>query len=294
MINHFLKYKTKHMRQVPAGHAEIENAEKCLFALFTRYGDTIIDLVIIKEFMEKYPNKNYAILCPKQMVPYVLAILPKNIQVLAVNKRNPIDMFKVHLFLKKERFDIGFNPWSNGLDSCFFISYCKFYLCYKKFQKPLVVNHYEVVRQYLLLPAKKWYVEPMRLKEIYRNILICPQSTDSTRSLPQKTLDTYMNVLRRKYPRCHITIASMDPSYFRQDCHSFIFKKSFFSSSEFIKTMQSAELVICADSGPLHIALAFNIDTIGVFSVTKPEIVLNAGARLKIVSINDPEFLEGK
>ena len=39
-----------------------EESFKILFSIFTRYGDTIIDLMIVKEFVKKYPNKDYLII----------------------------------------------------------------------------------------------------------------------------------------------------------------------------------------------------------------------------------------
>ena len=65
----------------------LNNSNKILFSIFTRYGDTIIDLVVIKEFINFYPDKKYLILCPRQMKPYVNELLP-NIECLTVNKRN--------------------------------------------------------------------------------------------------------------------------------------------------------------------------------------------------------------
>ena len=91
---------------------------------------------------------------------------------------------KVIKLLKNERFDIGFNPWSNGLDSCYFISLCKKFLFYKDFDKPSNINHYQVVRKYLQLPEKKWKVNNLTLQENYTKILVCPHSTDPNRNLP--------------------------------------------------------------------------------------------------------------
>ena len=156
--------------------------KKILFCLFTRFGDTIIDLVIIKEFIEEYPDKDYLILCPKQMRPYVNEIIP-NVRCMAINKRNLFELLKIDLVLKKWRPDIGFNPWSNGLDSCFFISYCKKFLFYKDFLKPQTINHYQVVRRYLNLKEKEWKIVNLVSKGNYKNILICPQSTDNERSI---------------------------------------------------------------------------------------------------------------
>ena len=124
MINSFLKNRTRKLKYSPPNVEDIKNSTKILFSIFTRYGDTIIDLVVIKEFIECYPDKEYLILCPRQMKPYVSELLPK-IECLATNKRNLFDMVRTNKLLKKRRFDIGFNPWSNGLDSCYFLTYCK-------------------------------------------------------------------------------------------------------------------------------------------------------------------------
>ena len=124
MINWFFQYKTLKLIDCEINTMDIENSKKILFSLFTRYGDTIINLVVILEFIEEYPDKDYVILCPKQMKPYVNEIIP-NIKCIAVDKRNWIEMFKINLLLRRWNPDIGFNPWSNGLDSCYFLSFCK-------------------------------------------------------------------------------------------------------------------------------------------------------------------------
>ena len=48
MINSYLKHKTKEIKYTPPNIEDIKNSNKILFSIFTRYGDTIIDLVIIK------------------------------------------------------------------------------------------------------------------------------------------------------------------------------------------------------------------------------------------------------
>ena len=198
MINAFLKFKTKKLNFSPPNIEDINNSNKILFSIFTRYGDTIIDLVVIKEFIKLYPNKDYLILCPRQMKPYVRELLP-NIECLALNKRNFFDMLKVNKLLKKKKYDIGFNPWSNGLDSCYFISYCRKFLCYKDFKKPDVINHYQVVRKYLQLPEKDWVINSLNLNNIYQKILVCPQSTAIERSVSSDQLDKLLSDLVSNY-----------------------------------------------------------------------------------------------
>ena len=123
MINYYLKNRTRDIQSVPPSIDNIRDSKKILFSIFTRYGDTVIDLVIIKEFIEKYPDKEYLVICPKQMKPYVNEILPST-ECIAFNKRNLFEFYSITRLLKKRVFDIGFNPWSNGLDSSYYLSFC--------------------------------------------------------------------------------------------------------------------------------------------------------------------------
>ena len=281
MINYFLHQKTKKITSLPPDIDDIKKSSKILFSIFTRYGDTIIDLVVIKEFIECYPQKEYLILCPKQMKPYVSEFLP-TVECIAFNKRNIFEMLKVNSLLKKRMFDIGFNPWSNGLDSCYFISYCDKFLFYKDFDKPSIINHYQVVRRYLKLPEKDWAINELTLEKSYRNILICPQSTDPNRNLLDDHLDKLILDFQKMYNQPEITIASMDKLDFRDGCNKFILEKSAHSSEKFIDLIKKSVLVVCSDSGPLHIALALKKDLLAFMRITTPDIVINTGSCLLI------------
>jgi len=283
MINFFLRLKTKKTNRKLPDIKHIEQANKVLFSLFTRYGDTIIDLVVIQEFIAKYPNKEYLILCPRQMQPYVGELLP-NVENIAVNKRNIFDMIKIDFKLKKWRPDVGFNPWSNGLDSCYFLTYCKCFHCYKDFDKPKIVNHYQIVRKYLFLKQNPWAIQNFSNKSEYKNILICPQSTDVDRSISATQLKQIILDLNSKYSGASITIAAIDSSYFKPDCDRFLFHKTKQSSQAFINLVKSSELVICADSAPLHLSLAFKKNVKAFFHTTSPEVVLNTNSRVGIIN----------
>lgn len=287
MINRFINCRVKKLgKTIDINSNDVENSEKVLFSLFTRYGDTIIDLVVIKEFIEKFPEKYYLILCPKQMVPYVNSLLPE-IEVFGFNKRNIFEFIKVFFLLKKENFDLGFNPWSNGTDSCYWISFCKKYFCYKNFNRPDVINHYEVVRKYLQLPSKEWYIKDFSLQKKYNNILICPESTDDYRSMSQLELKNLINFLIKRFPSSEIRIASLDKTYKLEGYFHYKFKKSSNSSKEFINLIKKSNFIFCVDSGPLHISTALGKDTIGVFNNTTPEFVINTNSKIKIIDKND-------
>ena len=281
MINYFLRFKTKCIDSHPLKLKDIQEANKVLFSLFTRYGDTIIDLVIIKEFIGQYSDKEYLILCPRQMQPYVNELLP-DIRCIAINKRNLFDMYKANKLLKNWGSDIGFNPWSNGLDSCYFLTYCKKFLCYKDFDRPNVINHYQVVKRYLQLPEKKWKINKLVLKQDYQKILICPQSTDLSRAISDTQLGILISDLVNRYQHADITIASMDESYFISEYSKFLFRKTAKSSQQFIDLVKQSDFVISSDSGPLHIALALNKDVFAFFNATNPEVVVKSESCLKV------------
>ena len=276
MINYYLKIKMRGVASIPPSLIDIQKSKKILFAIFTRYGDSVIDMVVIKEFIERYPDKEYLILCPRQMHPYVVEFL-NDIECVAFNKRNFFEMFKVLRLIVTRNFDIGFNPWSNGLDSSFFISFCNKFQFYKDFDKPIIINHYDVVRKYLKLDEKTWKVNRFKLKSNYNKILICPQSTDSNRNLPSNLLDKLISNFGNKYKDPEIVIASSNQNDFRNGCDKFVFKKTKESSEEFIRLMKENSLVVCADSGPLHIASAMKKDLLVFMRSTDPKIVINSG-----------------
>jgi len=283
LINWFLRRRTLNIDSRVVNLQEIFHSDKILFALFTRYGDTVINLVVIREFIQKYPKKEYLILCPEQMEPYVNELLP-DIWCISINKRNIFKMFKLTQLLQSWAPDMGFNPWSNGLDSCYFLTFCKRYHCYKNFQRPRIVNHYQVVRKYLGLPESKWEITQTKFnEEVIQNILICPQSTDTKRSISDSELNILIQDLKKFNP-VKITIASMSVEYQRDEFESFLFKKNKLSSLGFLKLVKEANLVVSCDSGPLHIALALEKPVWAYFSSTRPEIVLNSRAKVKTIN----------
>lgn len=285
MINLYINKKVNNIENIDeeVNINDINASKKVLFSLFTRYGDTIIDLCVIKEFIETYPNKKYTILCPNQMIPYVNKILP-NINAIGLNKRNIFSFLKMMYYLKKENYDIGFNPWSNGNDSCYWISFCKKFICYKSFKRPTLINHYEVVRSYLKLTNTSWKTLDFDIKDKYRKIIICPESTDSQRSISYKETKDLVFNLQKKYMNIEIIICALDPKYFLDDCSHFKFNKSKKSSSEFINILEEDSLCICVDSGPLHIITALKLDTIGIFNITTADVVVNIDSKIKIIN----------
>jgi len=277
MINWFLKLKTKDLI-TSFNNDSINQSEKVLFCLFTRYGDTVIDIEVIKEFIFKYPKKNYLILCPKQMSPYIETLIP-SIDYFAFNKRNPLSFMKAHLLLKSWSPDIAYNPWSNGLDSYYFCSYATFFRSYKDFQKPNNINHYEVVRKYLGLDSKKWTINKGTLKKNYTRVLICPESTDHRRSM---TIPEIIEIITKikKACVCEFTIAHLNMNFKISNVSYFKFSKNANSSRKFLNLVQSSDLIVSCDSAPLHIASALGKDLLPIFKSTNAAKVINSGSKV--------------
>ncbi|MDD5641942.1 MAG: hypothetical protein PHX53_09850, partial [Syntrophales bacterium] len=61
MINYLFRRRLRKFREETGELTprELDQARKVLFALFARYGDVIISLSVIKEFIKKYPGKKY-------------------------------------------------------------------------------------------------------------------------------------------------------------------------------------------------------------------------------------------
>jgi len=282
LINFFLKFKNKNTNSRVIDVSEIRVSNKVLFCLFTRYGDTVIDLVVIKEFIEKYPTKKYLILCPEQMLPLAETLLP-NIKAINVNKRNLLQMIKVNKHLKQWKPDVGFSPWSNGIDSCFFLSYCRNYFCYKDFVKPKNVNHYDVVRYYLQLDIPNMKVEHVKEIPEINKILICPESTDKSRSLSVSEVEILIKKLKIEFNSDISFALSTFENYkpvIEENFDTLILKKNYSSTNNLIEKIIESDVVICCDSAPLHLAIALKKNVYPIFKSTNCETVINAGSKI--------------
>jgi len=271
---------------------EINNANNILFSVFSRYGDGLISFVIIKEFIVKYPDKQYIILTSKQQFPYARTILEalNNVMIKKVNKRNPFSFFKTIYFLKHKSIDIGFNPWGHGKDSEYFVTFAKRFFFYKKFDNfPKTHNLYDRVRKYFLLETMKEKILHSFPVHNKKNIVLAPISTDITKNLSLEQITYLIKFLKTNIPMANITVAL--PKTFKNiptNAEKFIFGKSTEKSYQYLQLLRSCDLFIGVDSGPLHLALALNIDSIGIFGPTSPATILDN--KQKIIVLRDPNL----
>jgi ADP-heptose:LPS heptosyltransferase len=277
----YKKYAKKIDKSMKVSKDEIEQSKTILFSVFSRYGDGIIAFMIIKEFILKYTDKEYILITSLQHYPYAKEILKEfpNITIKCFNKRNPLSIFILSKYLKTKNIDLGFNPASFGDDSVYFILFAKKYSAFKYCKQFTDKNNsYDKVREYFHLDLKK-EKEAIDFKiNKDMKVLIAPISTEIPRSLSIENIKFLQNYFKNSV----LALPKNEAKNFKNS-NLFIFKKNQKSSLEFIKLLKEVDLFIGVDSGPLHIALALNKKSIGIFGPTAPSVILNNKQEIKII-----------
>lgn len=263
------------------------SANKILFSMFSRYGDFFATLSVIREFEKHYGKKHFIFMVPPQMGPYVREFFP-DASLIAVNKRNPISLLYAIFKLKKLDADIGLNPWSHGADSEFFISFAKKFMFYKKeMKKYKVENLYDKPRLYMKLMVSSWQHGQPALKSKYDNIIICPESSDVEKSMSKENIAYVISNIKMFDPT--IVIIAATRQYFgyakhtiADDVRRVYLKRGSKASKEFLDEVKKSDLVISADSGPMHLAYILHKDIIAYFSKTAPEWVIDDMANIYV------------
>ncbi len=293
-INFLFNKRIKRLaaKETMLSELEIANASKILFSVFGRYGDSIIAFKIIKEFIDRYPNKKYVLITTNQLFPYAERILaPSTVEMYHINKRkNIIRLWTLISMLKKNPMDVGFNPLCNGEDSKFFITFARKFSFYNVFSLKKAaqrgnraINFYNRGREYLLLPEKSFSCNRAEIAG-GKNVLICPFSTDKKKNMDTLSLKKLCAQICKSYPQAKITIAvtadeklqDLKELEFRQ----FIFKKNLATSKNFLTLLDGIDLFFGVDSGPLHLATVMGIPSIGIFGPGAPEIVIDPASKI--------------
>ena len=265
---------------------DLDRARKVVFALFARYGDVIISLSVINEFIKKYPEKKYFLVTSHQMYPYARKLLDERVTVMSFDKRrNPLKLMKIVALLKREKIDLGFNPWSSGDEAKFIASYARKFNFYTGFQG--IGNLYDRVRDYLKLPHAARTLTGWSLDGVKR-LVICPCSTAAAKSLDHGDLSKLLEQVRQRFPAAAVTIAlpPAEARYLQVPEKTFVFQKSRAASQAFLNLLLESDLVISVDAGPMHLADKLGLRTIGLFGPTTPLGVLDRATQVKALRDN--------
>lgn len=272
------------------GPAEIKDAKQILFAVFARYGDSIIAFKAIRQFTQTYPDKHYLVITTRQSLPYAHALVP-GVEVIAVNKhRDPWRMLKLTLRLRGNPPDVAFNPWSHGDESEYFLSFARRFYFYRDADRfTREINLYRRVRDYLHLPTPAASL-PATLPNRPQQIVIAPFSTDIRKSLSAETLQRLLESVRHRFAPRSVTLAAFAHEFANikiDGLERFVFRKSAKSSAAFIALLRRSQLFIGVDAGPLHIADALGVPSIGLFGPTAPETILDNDSRVAVLRMRE-------
>ncbi len=291
LINKFYELRgSKFLADCNITKQDLYDSKIVLFSMFSRYGDFFGTLKVIDEFIKIYGDKKLIFVVPPQFKPYIKSLLPNAIAI-GVNKRNPIDLINAIAKLKKFKPDLGFNPWSHGSESEYFISFAKkfkFYTNDHRCSPPYTENLYDKPRLYLDVEIPQWRYEKLQLKEHYKTIIICPESSDIEKSLSHENIYKLLNFISVFKPN-KIEIAASE-KFFKdfksKNISKLLLGRSKGASLSFLKSMQNADLVITTDSGPMHLSHVLDKPMIAYFSKTTPEGALNSGSKVIIQRTN--------
>ena len=267
----------------PLNPADIDRARSVLFAVFARYGDSVIAFKAINRFIACYPGKRYLLVTTHQARPYAEALIYSPLQLFSVNKRrNPIRLWRLVRLLRRDPPDLGLNPWSHGKESEYFISLCRQFVLYRSFSNiERLTNMYRRVYDYLQLPDPP-AAAPTPLPARVRRVVICPYSTDIRKSLDQDDLAKVVRAARKRFGAPEIVVAGLPGELARFEnlaVEQFTLGKSRLASERFIGLLRTADLFIGVDAGPLHLADALGLPVIGVFGPTAPQTILDRDSR---------------
>lgn len=268
---------------------EIENAETILFAVSSRYGDSIIAFKVINEFINTYIDKKYFLITTHQNLPYAKEIVKQPIITQGINKRNIFQFFNTVLYLKKSSIDIGFNPWSFG-ESTYLITFAKRFYSFSAKKSEKATNLYFRARDYLGLQHPEKQENLFVIPRPARQILLSPFSTDVRKSLSREDVITLLTWLKTKFNGAHLTI-----SMGKKERHLvrglggvnfFMFGKSEMRSRQFLELLKKADLFVGVDAGPLHLADALGKPCIGIFGPTAPELIMDTTSHILPVRLS--------
>lgn len=271
-----LLFKRRIKKNIHKKTLHIDKKNSFLIAVFSRYGDGLIAFKIAKEFANKNPNANFLVVTTHQLLPYAKEFFGEN--AIAVNKRNPFQLFKTVMKIKKFKPEIGLNPWSFGDEAKYFISFADSFIDFSGFKNwSKEYNLYDRAREYFGLTLPNRNDTCQNLPQNPKIVLFAPFSTDITKSLSIQNANLFLEKLKSDYVNSKIILCGFDFETKQIDNQNvFNFKRSTKSSNDFLNLVKECDIFVGVDAGPLHVATCLNKASLAIFGPTAPETILDS------------------
>ncbi len=280
------KYGLKRLH-TPEFAGELADCREVIVSLLCRYGAAVQALQAVLRFSAKHPNCRLHVVTSPQLSPYVEALLHGKCTMHIVSRNNPISVIRTLFALGINRADVGFNPWSSGPDGLFFASLAKSRRSFSEFWKEREAQRRNFARENFHDFLDTYFGIEQEiptgsmnhsLPESPTEILVCPESSGPQRTLDLRRTSRLCEYLQSRWPDARLIMAAADSEYAsitNQKNMPFLrLKKSARSSRQLIERIQTADLVVAVDSGPLNIAIAMQRPVLALFSNELPERVL--------------------
>jgi ADP-heptose:LPS heptosyltransferase len=124
-----------------------------------------------------------------------------------------------------------------------------------------------------------------------RRVVIAPFSTEARRSLNRRDVERLLARLRRDCADPAITLAATPREALALrdlEVELFLFDKRARTARAFLALLQASDLFVGVDAGPLHLADALGLPSLGLFGPSAPQKVLDANNRVQV--LRDPRL----
>jgi len=259
---------------------DIYSAKSILFTFFGRYGECIIGFNGALDIVKQFPDKEYIFITSPQNFPYFQDQCSAygNCNVYSLKKNNFFKLLFIIFILKIKKIDLGFNPFSWSDESEFLITFTRRFKFFKNYDLGHLDNYYNIVKKYFTYKRDS-KIEISNFSSInMRKVLICPESSESRRSLTQNQLDKIISTFKDK----EIIVAHSGKRYHNIQQKQFIFRKKRENSIEFIDILKKQDMMICVDSAPMHLGFLYEIPMQGYFSSSTPARVVKNKSLIQV------------
>jgi heptosyltransferase-1 len=138
------------------------------------------------------------------------------------------------------------------------------------------------------------------LRQDKKNIIIVPGTSLACKNYPREKFVTVANLLRENILVCHGSAAELATASYLADQSPYVTPLPRLDLNQLKAVVSQADLVIGGDTGPTHMAWAYNVPSLALFGATPPPYaptarhrVLTSGRAVNLVKPDNTDFSVG-